>query len=91
MAQINTVTIIEERLRNALEVSSLEIIDESHLHEGHPGAASGGGHYQVLITASEFKGLNLIQRHRLIYEALGDAMNAQIHALSIKASTPDDS
>ena len=91
MPQISPVTIIEKRLRNALKVSYLEIIDESHLHEGHPGAASGGGHYQVLITASEFKGLNLIQRHRLVYEALGDAMNTQIHALSIRASTPDDS
>ena len=91
MPQISPVTIIEKRLRNALKVSYLEIIDESHLHEGHPGAAAGGGHYQVLIAASEFKGLNLIQRHRLVYEALGDAMNTQIHALSIRASTPDDS
>ena len=76
---------IEQRLRNALSVNSIEIVDESHLHVGHPGAASGGGHFQVTIVADNFDGLSTLARHRLIYDALGDAMQTEIHALSIKA------
>ena len=76
---------IEQRLRNALSVDSIEIVDESHLHVGHPGAASGGGHFQVTIVADNFDGLSTLARHRLIYDALGDAMQTEIHALSIKA------
>ena len=76
---------IEQRLRSALSVDSIEIVDESHLHVGHPGAASGGGHFQVTIVADNFDGLSPLARHRLIYDALGDAMQTEIHALSIKA------
>jgi BolA protein len=79
------ITMIEQRLRNALSVDSIEIVDESHLHVGHPGAASGGGHFQVTIVADNFDGLSTLARHRLIYDALGDAMQTEIHALSIKA------
>ena len=76
---------IERRLRSALTIDSMEIIDESHLHIGHPGAASGGGHFHVTIVAENFEGLPKLARHRLIYDALGDAMPTEIHALSIKA------
>ena len=76
---------IDAKLRAALDVTSLEIVDESHLHVGHAGAASGGGHFQVVITAKDFSGLSKLARHRLVYEALGDAMKTDIHALSIKA------
>ena len=76
---------IERRLRSSLTIDSIEIVDESHLHIGHPGAASGGGHFHVTIVAENFKGLPILARHRLIYDALGDAMQAEIHALSIKA------
>ena len=79
------VAMIEQRLRSALAVDSIEIVDESHLHVGHPGAASGGGHFQVTIVADNFDGLSTLARHRLIYDALGDAMQTEIHALSIKA------
>ena len=79
------VAMIERRLRSALSVDSIEIVDESHLHVGHPGAASGGGHFQVTIIADNFDGLSTLARHRLIYDALGDAMQTEIHALSIKA------
>jgi len=78
---------IETRLREALTIDSIEIIDESHLHVGHAGAASGGGHFQVTITAADFIGLGTIARHRLVYKALGDALKTDIHALSIKALT----
>ena len=76
---------IERRLRNALSIDSIEIVDESHLHVGHPGADSGGGHFHVTIVAENFDGLPTLARHRLIYDALGDAMQTEIHALSIKA------
>lgn len=75
---------IERRLRSALTIDSIEIVDESHLHIGHPGASSGGGHFQVTIVAKDFEGLPNLARHRLIYNALGDAMQTEIHALSIK-------
>jgi BolA protein len=76
---------IERRLRNALTIDSIEIVDESDLHIGHPGAASGGGHFHVTIVAENFDGLSTLARHRLVYAALGDAMQAEIHALSINA------
>jgi len=79
------VAIIEKRLRSALTIDSIEIVDESHLHIGHPGASSGGGHFRVAIVAENFEGLPTLARHRLIYDALGDAMQTEIHALSIKA------
>ena len=81
---------IEERLRAALGPQRLEIEDESHKHAGHAGARSGGGHFNVTIVAPAFEGKTLIQRHRMIYEALGEAMQGEIHALSIKALTPDE-
>ena len=79
------VSMIERRLRNALSIDSIEIVDESHLHVGHPGADSEGGHFHVTIVAENFDGLPTLARHRLIYDALGDAMQTEIHALSIKA------
>ena len=87
MNSSDRIAMIDAKLRAALDVTSLEIVDESHLHVGHAGAASGGGHFQVVITAKDFSGLSKLARHRLIYEALGDAMKTDIHALSIKAHT----
>ena len=79
------IAMIERRLRSVLTIDSIEVVDESHLHIGHPGAASGGGHFHVTIVAQNFEGLPTLARHRLIYDALGDAMQTEIHALSIKA------
>ena len=80
---------IRERLSEVFAPQSLNIIDESHKHAGHA-SAGGAGHFVVEIVADAFAGKNLIQRHRLVYDALGDAMNTEIHALSIKASTPEE-
>ncbi len=82
------VALIESRLKETFSPDSLAIIDESAKHAGHAGARSGGGHFIVEIVSDSFEGKNLIQRHRLIYQALGDAMQNEIHALSIKAKTP---
>lgn len=84
------VAMIRERLTTALAPISLEIQDDSHKHAGHAGARSGGGHFNVQIVSDAFDGKSLIQRHRLVYEALGDAMQNEIHALSITAVTPDE-
>ncbi len=81
---------IRERLAHELAPDSLEIIDESAKHAGHAGAASGGGHFIVHIVADAFRDKTLIQRHRLVYDALGDIMHREIHALSIQAKTPDE-
>ena len=84
------IEMIRQRLTGALQPETLEIIDESAKHAGHAGARGGGGHFVVDIVASAFAGKSLIQRHRLIYDALGDAMQSEIHALSIQARTPDE-
>lgn len=77
-------------LRKAFEVHTLLIEDESHLHAGHAGAASGGGHFRLKIVAPEFKGLNLVARHRAVYAALNKHIPREIHALTINALAPDE-
>jgi len=81
---------IREKLTAAFAPEQLDIIDESHLHAGHPGARSGGGHFAVTIVSNAFEGHNLLARHRMVYDALGDAMQTEIHALSIKAFSPKE-
>ena len=73
-----------------LGAESVEIEDQSHLHAGHAGAASGGGHYDVIVISSAFNNLNTLGRHRLIYRAVDDLMKKEIHALSIQAFSPDE-
>ena len=84
------VEMIRRRLNDALAPRSVEIEDDSHKHAGHAGARGGGGHFNVRIVSEAFAGKSPIQRHRLVYDALGDAMQSEIHALSIKAFTPDE-
>ncbi len=83
------ISMIRERLGEVFSPRSLNVIDESHKHVGHA-SAGGAGHFVVEIVAEAFAGKTPIQRHRLVYEALGEAMNTEIHALSIKASAPDE-
>ena len=73
-----------------LEPSSLEIIDDSAKHAGHAGARSGGGHYRLTIVSPRFAGCRTMERHRLVYDALGPLMKREIHALSINAKAPDE-
>ena len=80
-------------IRQALQALSpvrLEIIDESHKHAGHAGARDGRGHFQVRIVSAAFLGLAPLARHRRVYEAVGDLMQTDIHALSIQARTPGE-
>ena len=78
-------------LTRALEPIELEITDESHKHIGHAGAKSGIGHFHVSIISEQFRDLTPIRRHRLIYTAIGDLMDTEIHALTIDATAPPKS
>lgn len=79
---------IRRRLQMALQPLQLEVVDESHLHAGHAGALTGKGHFAVQIVSPQFAGKTPLARHRMIYAALGEMMDEDIHALSISANTP---
>jgi BolA protein len=81
---------IRALLAEALSPSVLELVDESHMHAGHAGAASGGSHYRLTIVAPAFAGLNLVRRHRLVYDSVHLMMQHEIHALAITAMTPEE-
>ena len=80
----------KEDLAKAFDVQELQIEDESHLHAGHAGAASGGGHFKLTIVAPQFADLSLVARHRAIYAALSRHIPLEIHALTISAFSPDE-
>ena len=82
--------LIHERLTAALAPEQIAIVDESAQHAGHAGARSGGGHFAVTLVSSAFNGKGLLERHRIVYAALGDLMQREIHALSIKAYASDE-
>ena len=79
---------IEKELRERLAAIHVDVIDESHLHAGHAGSRDGGGHFRAVVVSTRFEGRTPVQRHRLVYEALGDAMGSEIHALSMRTLTP---
>jgi BolA protein len=81
---------LTERLKTGLEPERLEIVDDSHRHAGHAGAADGRGHFTVLVVSKRFAGLNTLKRHRLVYDIVGDMMTTDIHALSIQALAPGE-
>lgn len=81
---------IRAALETHLDTRDIAIRDESHLHAGHAGAATGLGHFHVTIRSPHFVGVSPIGRHRLVYDALGDLMQTDIHAVSIRALTPED-
>lgn len=87
---MNRIELIREKLTAALAPENLEIVDRSHEHAGHEGAKDGGGHFDIIIVAKAFSNMGTVQRHRAIYDALGDAMKTEIHALSIRAYTPEE-
>jgi BolA protein len=86
---MTVIATIRERLA-PLAPMKLEIDDESALHAGHEGAKGGGGHYRMHIVAAAFQGKGTLERHRLVYQALGELMRERIHALSIRAQAPEE-
>ena len=82
-----------ERIREALTVlqpSSLEIKDDSKAHAGHAGARDGRGHFSVFVVSAQFEGLSALQRHKRVYAAVAELMETDIHALAIRAHSPDE-
>ncbi len=86
---MSIIPVIRERLTGALAPSKLGLIDDSARHAGHAGArAQGESHFRLTIVAAAFAGKSRIERQRLVFAALGDLMQTDIHALSITALTP---
>lgn len=81
---------IRQRLEAAFEPTELLLKDQSQLHAGHEGAKDGRGHFDVTIVSSVFDGKNRIERHRMVYDALGTLLESDIHALRIKAYSPSE-
>ena len=86
----STMETIEARLRERFDPVWLELRDDSARHAGHPGATSGGGHYLVRVVSREFEGRTLLERHRMVNDALRDLFGGEIHALGIEARTPEE-
>ncbi len=85
------VALIRSRLEEALEPEELEIVDDSRRHAGHVGARDGRGHFNVRIRSRRFAGKRSVERHRMVYAALGSLMQTDIHALALVALSPEDS
>ena len=81
---------IERLLRERLKPEHFELVDDSARHAGHPGATSGGGHFNLIVVAGCFEGLVSLQRHRLVYDALEGLVGGEIHALSMRTLTPSE-
>jgi BolA family transcriptional regulator, general stress-responsive regulator len=82
---------ITNKLREAFTPESLDVIDESHLHEGHAGHRPGGEtHFRIYIVSDAFEGKSRVERHRLINNALAAELAGPVHALAIKAQAPGE-
>ena len=83
--------LIRTALESAIEPVELEIVDQSWAHRRHDGASDGRGHFAVRVVSARFDQLKRLARHRLVFDALGDLMTSDIHALTIEALTPSES
>ena len=84
--------LITNKLTKAFAPQSLDVVDESHKHVGHPGHRPGGEtHFRVTIVAEAFRGKSRIERHRMINAILAAELAGGVHALAIHASAPGES
>jgi BolA protein len=82
---------IKEKLTTRFQPEALDVINESHLHAGHSSSPnSGQSHYRVLIVATAFEGKSRLERHRLVNETLAAELKDGVHALAIRAQTPQE-
>ena len=88
-ASVDTAATLRSRLAGLSPVL-LEIHDDSAEHAGHAGAAGGGGHFSLLIVSNAFSGLPRLARHQRVLREVADLLPHPVHALSIKALTPDE-
>jgi BolA protein len=90
-AAMSTKDAITNKLREAFAPESLDVTDESHLHEGHAGHRPGGEtHFRVYIVSPAFEGKTRIERHRMINAVLAAELAGSVHALAIKAQAPGE-
>ena len=89
-AREDVINVISARLTEAFMPLQFKLEDESALHAGHAGAASGGGHYRLTLVSTRFEGCSRVARHRLVYDCLGNLMHSDIHALAIFALAPSE-
>ena len=88
---MNTRQAIINKLREAFSPESLDVTDESHLHEGHAGHSPGGEtHFRVYIVSPSFEGKSRIERHRMINAALAAELAGSVHALAVQAHAPGE-
>jgi BolA protein len=87
---MNRIDTINALLRDNFEPLVCEIEDESALHAGHAGAASGGGHFRLRLVSVRFEGLCKVSRHRLVYDCVRELMQKEIHALAMTLLTPSE-
>lgn len=88
---MRTADVITEKLSAAFAPESLQVVDESHQHEGHAGHRPGGQtHYRVYIVAEAFRGKTRIDRHRMINQTLAQELAGGVHALAIHAAAPGE-
>lgn len=84
------VALIRAAIEERLAPDTLTVRDDSAAHAGHAGARGGLGHFYVHVVSGKFLGCSTLQRHRLVYEAVGTLMQTDIHALAIEARSPDE-
>ncbi len=82
---------IKEKLTKSFNPFHLEVIDDSHKHAGHAGAAThaaehgaGESHFRVIIVSDAFQSLSRLERHRAVMDVLSDEI-PRIHALQLDA------
>ena len=91
MAHMATKDVISNKLLEAFSPESLQVVDESHLHEGHAGHRAGGEtHFRVYIVSPAFEGKSRVERHRMINSTLAAELAGSVHALAIHAKTPGE-
>ena len=86
---MSTADRVRERL-SALEPVHVELVDDSAAHAGHAGAAGGAGHFSLTIVSERFAGASRLARHRAVLERVGDLIPHPVHALEVRAYTPDE-
>ena len=81
-----TAPLLEQRLRERLQPSRLEVLDESFQHNGHAGSngTGFGTHFRVRIASPLLAGLSRVRQHRLVYDALQEFIDRGAHAIAIE-------
>jgi stress-induced morphogen len=82
---------ITQKLRDAFAPMALEVVNDSHRHAGHGGSpGTGESHFSIEVVSDRFKGKSRVERHRMVNEVLADELKGRIHALAIRALTPEE-